>query len=272
MNKSTLSFLFTRVKKQELTKEEAERKVCQEIFIAKIGSDKDLLRRVSFKGGLILDQLAKGERGYTKDIDFDFVKYPLSEDGLNAFFERLSPLPPYEDVKLSVDSIDDLRHKNYFGKRVTLSFSDGKITFNLNVDVGVHLPLVKGNKPFNYEIAFGGVSRLQVNPVERMIAEKLSTLSIYGTDNTRDKDVFDAYWLITRIKHDKDLVKKMLELLLVKRTHFFHNLDLAINEAAETLRDKKYFENLGKSRRNWTKEDLKTIQKTLINYLDELRF
>ncbi|MBO4540475.1 MAG: nucleotidyl transferase AbiEii/AbiGii toxin family protein [Bacilli bacterium] len=267
MNKDSLHFLYTRIKKQSLTKEEAERKVCQEVFIAKIGSDKELLQRASFKGGLILDKLAKGKRGYTKDIDFDFVKYPLSDEGLQDFFARLSPLPPYENITIGVDSIEDLRHKNYFGKRVTLSFSDGNETFALIVDVGVHLPLLKGNKPLDYEIAFGGSTHLSVNPVERMIAEKLSTFSIYGTDNTRDKDLFDAYWLITRVKHDKALTYKMLESLLVRRTHFFKTLDDARREAIETLRDKEYIESLQRSRRNWSGDSTEKVLETVIEYL-----
>ena len=44
MTKENLGYLYTRVKKPSLSKEEAERKVCQEVFIAKLGSDAELLR------------------------------------------------------------------------------------------------------------------------------------------------------------------------------------------------------------------------------------
>jgi len=270
MTKENLRYLYTRVKKPSLSKEEAERKVCQEVFIAKLGSDAELLRRISFKGGLILDQLSKGKRGYTKDIDFDLVKYPLSDEGLRSFFLRLSPLPPYENIAIAVSTIEELRHKNYEGKRVTLVFSDEKDAFSLTVDIGVHLPLFKGNKPLDYEIVFGGMTRLSVNPVERMIAEKLSTFAIYGTDNTRDKDLFDAYWLITHIQHDKTMVAKMLEALLVRRTHFFKTLDLAIDEAIDALHDKTYAKALGGSRKNWTGEDATKVIDAVVAYLEKL--
>jgi len=269
MNDS-LKFLFTRLKRPTLTKEETERKVCQEVFIAKIGSDSELSRRVSFKGGLILDQLAKGKRGYTKDIDFDLVKYPLSEQGLKDFFGRLSSLSPYGNISIEVSKIEDLRHKNYFGKRVTLSFLDGESDFHLTVDVGVHLPLLKGNRPLDYEIAFGGSSRLFVNPVERMIAEKLSTFAIYGTDNTRDKDLFDAYWLIVNIRHDQASVRRMLEELLVRRSHFFKSLDLAMAEARATLSDRQYSAMLKSSRKNWTGKDVSEVISVVIAYLNRL--
>ena len=267
MNNETLKFLFSRIKKPGLTKEEAERKTCQEIFIAKIGSDKELLRRISFKGGLILNQLAKGKRGYTKDIDFDLVKYPLSKEGLEDFVAHLSPLAPYENISISISSIEELRHKNYFGKRVTLSFSDGQDAFPLTVDVGVHLPLLIGNKSLDYEIAFGGISRLFINPVERMIAEKLSTFAIYGTDNTRDKDLFDAYWLITNIRHKKTVVMRMFNELLIRKKRYFKTLKQALLEVANSLSDKQYVARLKTSKKNWTGISADEVIKTVIEYV-----
>ena len=264
MSTDSLKFLLSRLKKPELSKEEAERKVCQEIFIAKIGSNSYSIRRISFKGGLILDQLAKGKRGHTKDIDFDLVKYPLSDEGLKNFFDRVSPLPPYENISIKVSKIEELRHKNYAGKRVALSFSDGKDTFTLTVDVGVHRPLLKGDKLMNYEIAFGGVSRLCVNPVERMIAEKLSTFAIYGTD------LFDAYWLIINIQHDQVIVKRMLEELLIRRTHFFKTFERAKDEIIDTLVDKNYASKLESSRKNWTGHNPKDAISVVISYLTNL--
>lgn len=68
-----------------------------------------------------------------------------------------------------------------------------------------------------------------------MIAEKLSTFAIYGTDNTRDKDLFDAYWLITRIQHDKTYAKA-----------------------------------LGGSRKNWTGGGATKIIDAVVAYLEEL--
>ena len=84
MNTQKLKFLYTRIKSSDLTKEQAESKVCQEILISLIGNNKEISKRVAFKGGVVIDKLAKGKRGYTKDIDFDFIKYPLSDEGKHS--------------------------------------------------------------------------------------------------------------------------------------------------------------------------------------------
>ena len=85
--KQSLHFLYTRIKKSNITKEQAESKVCQEILISKIAADTFLKKKVAFKGGIIIDAIANQKRGYTKDIDFDLIKYPLSKDSLSSLKE-----------------------------------------------------------------------------------------------------------------------------------------------------------------------------------------
>ena len=267
MRTETLKSLYSRIKKAGLTKEQTEPKVCQEVFVAKVGSDLELSKRVCYKGGLILNSLSGGARGYTKDIDFDFVKYPLSDEGLVSFFERLSSLSPYENIRIRIESIADLRHRNYRGKRVWLRFEDGEDSFVLLVDIGVYLPLLRKNRLIEYELAFGGKTTMLVNPIERTVSEKLSVFAIYGTDNTRDKDLFDAYWLIERFDHDRSVVAKMLYEVLVRRGHFFKNFDLAKAEMVATLSDKGYRKTLLASRKNWMEKPLDEVLRTVIAYI-----
>lgn len=269
MEKS-LKFLYSQIKKPEYTKEQIESKVCQEIFIMKLGSSELKSKRVAFKGGLILDSLAKGERGYTKDIDFDLIKFPLSKEGVSSFIDNLNEVDIYKNIRIEIEKEEELRHKHYKGKRLTLSFSDGKNKFNLMLDVGIYIPIIKKNISYNYQIAFGGVTKILVNPIERILAEKLSTFAIYGTDNARYKDLFDSYYVIKRFQFDKSLVKKILNILLVTKTHYFKKIDLALLEIKETLKNKKYVLELNKSTRNWTKEPVKEVIDCILMFLEDL--
>ena len=187
MKKQTLKFLYARLKTLQLSREQAESKVCQEIFISKISANNEIRDKVVFKGGIIIDSLAKGKRGYTKDIDFDLIKYPLSNNGLSSFIEILNNSDSYQNIKISINVFQELRHKHYKGKRLLLEFYDGTDSFHLTVDVGVYLPIVKKNKLYEYAISFGESATILVNPIERIVAEKLSTFAIYGDDNTRTK-------------------------------------------------------------------------------------
>lgn len=265
----SLKFLYQRIKKPNLTKEQAESKVCQEIFIMKIGSSKLMNKRVAFKGGLIIDSLAKGARGYTKDIDFDFIHYPLSMKGLDTFIKDLNGTDVFSNITISIYSVEDLRHKNYQGKRINLVFSDSKSKFYLLVDIGVYLPIIKKNNAYKYEIAFGGVSSILVNPIERMLAEKLSTFAIYGTDNTRAKDLFDAYWIITQYQFNKDIVFQILKIILVNRNHYFKAVSYGKKAIVDTLKNSNFKKVLATSRRNWTNVTLTEVFKVVIEFIQK---
>ena len=265
-----LKFLYTRIKSPDLTKEQAESKVCQEILISLIGNNKEISKRVAFKGGVVIDKLAKGKRGYTKDIDFDFIKYPLSDEGINDFFIQLNESNLYPNIKLNPISINDLRHKNYLGKRVLIRFYDGESSFFLTVDIGVYIPLFKKNLSLEYELKFGNKTSILINPIERIIAEKISTFAIYGLDNTRTKDLFDAYYLIHSFDFDSECVTKMLTQILVLKGHYYKTFEQATQSIVSTLDNSTYKKELIKSDKNWIDEPTETIIENIKAFLLKL--
>ena len=271
MNTQSLKFLYTRIKNPNLTKEQTESKVCQEILISLIGNNEEISKRVAFKGGVVIDSLAKGKRGYTKDIDFDFIKYPLSDEGINKFFNQINESNFCPNIMVNPTLISDLRHKNYLGKRVLLKFSDGESSFFLTVDIGVYVPLFKKNSLLDYELKFGNKTNITVNPVERIIAEKLSTFAIYGTDNTRTKDLFDAYFLLDSFDFDSGCVAKMLNKLLVSKGHYYKTFEQAIQSIANTLNDKSYKKELEYSDKNWIGKPVESIINSVQSLLLSLR-
>ena len=270
MKEQTLKFLYTRLKKPELTKEQAQSKVCQEILISKIGNNPNLVKKVAFKGGIIIDSLSHGKRGFTKDIDFDLINYPLSNEGLNDFINQLNEVDSFEEIKIIIKEIQELRHKNYQGKRLLLLFKDKENAFELTTDIGVSRPSFKKETIYEYKIAFGNETSLFIDPIERMIAEKLSTFAIYGTDNTREKDLFDAYFLIKTFAFEKEIVKKILENNLIKRKAFFKDFIHIIDSINKTINDSLYKKVLENSKRNWIEEDIKTVIIEIETFLKSL--
>ena len=267
----SLKFLYSRIKKPTLSKQQTQSKVCQEIFISKIGSHQNLSSKIVFEGGLIVDALSKGKRGYTKDIDFDFIKYPLSNESISLFVDELNESNDFRNIKIEIESIDELRHKNYHGKRVLLRFFDESDAFHLTIDVGVHLPLIVKNATFKYDVAFGYKTKILINPIERMIFEKVSTFAIYGTDNTRDKDYFDLFYLLTTFTYSPIIVSKMMKRELVVKKHYYHSLKEMVNAIKQTLLDKTYQAFLSNSQKNWLNSDFETTNKEVLSFLDKLK-
>ena len=197
----------------------------------------------------------------------------MSNDGIIDFFNIISKKPPYKNIAIEVETISDLRHKNYLGKRVNLLFRDNKDAFHLVVDIGVFLSLFRKNIEIEYELKLGNKTNIFINPVERIVAEKLSTFAIYGTDNTRDKDLFDAYFFLVSYTIDLQLVKKMLTTILVKKNHYYKTFKNAATAIIDTLTNKRYVKFLNDSEKNWTDvpasiviEKIKGLLQNLISF------
>lgn len=265
----SLKFLFSRLHKEGMTIDQRKGIVCQEVFISKVSGTDFLNNKIVFKGGIVLNSMSHGERGYTKDIDFDFVKYPLSEEGINDFIIKLNETSVYPNIRVSLTSMKDLRQRNYFGKRVTLSFSDGIDEYPFVVDIGVYKSLLKRNRTYLCETNFGEKKKIIINSNERIIAEKLSTFAIYGTDNTRFKDLFDAYWLISNVKYDDKTISTMLK-KINRRGHYYDDFNQFKKALKETLSNKKYVSTIEKLGRNWLNVSLKEVLSMVIYFLEHL--
>ena len=71
-----------KIKNEGYSEANAEAKLCQDIIISAI-SKSSLNRNVTIKGGVVMRSLSGEIRRATQDIDLDFIRYSISEEGLN---------------------------------------------------------------------------------------------------------------------------------------------------------------------------------------------
>ena len=246
-------------------------KVCQDILISKLTDVDFFSSHVVFKGGVVMYELTKGARGYTKDIDFDFIRYPLSIPGIKDFVNELNQSKRFENITIQIESINDLHHVNYHGKRVLLHFVDQqKTTLPLMVDIGIHVdrigvPLIKPYEVRLTNETFGIV----IDANELSIVEKLTGFALYGTDNLRIKDLFDLYWRIMYFDYEPMKVKAILDERLVF-SGLFKTRGLAIREIINTLRNKAYIADM-KKEKNWTNQSVESICRVVIDFVEQLQ-
>lgn len=67
----------------------ATARVCQDVILKKIVATSQE-ENISVKGGVLLCAYSGDARRATRDIDLDFVRYPLSEEGIRRFFNALN--------------------------------------------------------------------------------------------------------------------------------------------------------------------------------------
>lgn len=74
---------------------------------------------VTVKGGVVMQQVSGDVRRATRDVDLDFVRYPMTVEGIRAFLHALYQSGSGVALEV-VGPIVDLKHQDYHGKRVNL--------------------------------------------------------------------------------------------------------------------------------------------------------
>ena len=192
----------------------ATARACRDVVLTLISASR-MADHVTVKGGVVMQQISGDRRRTTRDIDLDFVRYPMTDEGIRAFIRTLCPADV--DVRLEIAGpIDDLKHQGYHGKRVHLRVTDSTGTsMETKLDLGVHdkLPLEQKELWFDTALQDEGVA-LMANSKEQVCAEKLRSLMRIGAASTRFKDVFDVYYLLCREGVDADALDRAMRVLV----------------------------------------------------------
>lgn len=230
----------------------ATARTCRDVVLTLISAS-HMADHVTVKGGVVMQQISGDKRRATRDLDLDFVRYPMTDEGIRAFIRTLCPADV--DVRLEiVGPIDDLKHQGYHGKRVHLRVTDSTGTsMKTKLDLGVHdkLPLEQKELWFDTALQDEGVA-LMANSKEQVCAEKLRSLMHIGAASTRFKDVFDVYYLLCREGVDADALDRAMRVLVYDADDMRENSPAdAYARLSRVLNDRRFLRNLSNARNNW---------------------
>ena len=246
----------------------AEAKVCQDIVLKAI-SKGPLKRNVTIKGGVVMRSITGNVRRATRDLDLDFIKYPLTDSAIDDFIRKLNVI---EGISIKrAGEIEELKQQDYHGKRVYVDISDENgHTISSKIDLGVHNRLEIEQETFCFDIAFDdeGASLL-INTQEQMLAEKLRSLLRFGAISTRYKDIYDMYYHCDHVDR-----AKLMECLNI---YIFNDEKMRENSVADilkrvtrTFKDPVFKNSTDKSDRRWVDEDIDFIMNHILEFLKSL--
>lgn len=174
------------------------KKLYLERFLARLARS-DYSDKLIFKGGNLLGYYLEIGR-QTIDLDFLMTKIKAEEPAVKKAFEDIARTKSDDGFEMSFVRIENLEqaHMNYPGFRVILNIKliDGKLTDNLQIDVGVGDKVEAETLSIDlltYKSAplFEESVSLLVYPAESIFAEKLETVASKGSINSRMKDFHD---------------------------------------------------------------------------------
>ena len=164
------------------------------------------------KGGLLLSAIFGDERRTTQDMDTMLKGIPLDAKTLEKIIKEIISIDGKDGITFEIVNIKDIRLiDKYGGLKVKLIGYKEHLRVPLAIDVTVGDPITPKELKFKYKCMFDDsyINIMAFNK-ETIIAEKFETFITDNIMNTRAKDFYDLYILLTRFYNDinkDDLVK-----------------------------------------------------------------
>ncbi|MCF0112472.1 MAG: nucleotidyl transferase AbiEii/AbiGii toxin family protein [Bacilli bacterium] len=249
----------------------AESKACQDVILRNI-SRSGYKDKVAVKGGVVMQSLSHSKRRATRDLDFDFIHYPLTKRTILDFLDEIS------DDEFSIfgkeEDIEELQQQDYHGLRVYADIQDSTgARLRIKLDVGVHKHLKAKQTEYIFDIdSFEGGVSLLVNTPEQIFTEKLKSLLRHGFRSTRYKDVFDLYFLISNHRLKKKNLKGLIKEFIFDDPEMRENTIAEIaDRVSRTFQNSEYAKKIGGAKAAWLDVEPNDAMKGLLVYFESLQ-
>lgn len=260
--------LSNSIKNEGYQGEYIDAKLCQDIILLLI-SKSIYASNITIKGGVVLRSISDNTRRATLDIDLDFIRYPLTDEGISNFINSLNGIM---GIRINIiGKPEELKHEDYDGKRVYINIED---SFNnklaSKIDVGVHkyIDLAQEEHCFDFSFDSGGATLL-INSKEQILVEKLRSILRFGPLSTRYKDIYDIYYL-SSIVNKKKIIKTLKILIFDDDKMKENNINDVIERLESTFDNKTYIERLSLSDKNWLGVSINNVIDEIIKFFGSL--
>ena len=151
------------------------------------------------KGGTLVSAMVGLDNRSTMDVDTTIKNLPLSVESARQIIDRILSVQIDDAMGFEIKSIDTIMDESdYSGVRVMLDAKLETMHTPLKIDLTTGDVITPKEVEYSFTLLFEdrSISVLAYN-LETVLAEKLETLLVRGTANTRMRDFYDIYALET---------------------------------------------------------------------------
>ena len=166
------------------------------------------------KGGLFLFSMTGFIGRPTRDIDF--LAYQISNDmeSIKEIFKNICKIEYNDSVVFDSNSVlvEEIRKEvEYKGVRVRLTGHLGKAKEMLWVDIGFNDIVVPGVITADYPVLLDmDYPKIKMYSFESVVAEKFEAIVSLGELNSRMKDFYDIFILLSKKKFNRDILQNAI--------------------------------------------------------------
>lgn len=170
------------------------------------------------KGGAFIYAFSKEKSRPTKDIDFLGKNIANDETTLIAIFKEICQIKyPNDGVSFDFENITSeiiTENKTYPGIKlgITAYFEVNKLKSpNISIDIGFGDFITPEPKDIEYPTFLEmDAPKIKAYSIETVIAEKFAAMIDLGESNSRMKDFYDVYKILSSPEYDKDILQEAI--------------------------------------------------------------
>ena len=198
------------------------------------------------KGGMLVAALVGLDNRATMDLDTTLKNLPLTPESIEKSLNEIFEIDLQDDVIFKLKGVSPIREDDiYGGYRVALDAIYETIITPMTIDISTGDVITPNAVKFNFAGIFDEELKFELwaYNIETVLAEKVETILRRNVFNTRPRDFYDTYILITTQEFDKKLFDEALEKTIEHR-----GTRNQINDYMDTL---TIIENSEDLRRMW---------------------
>lgn len=157
----------------------------------------------------------------TRDMDASLKSLPLERDNVLKIFEEILNIDTGDNLKYEILGIKDIRQEDeYGGFQINILGILDNIKINMFIEISTGDVITPKEVEFDYRCIFEEKTiPIFAYTIETIIAEKFETFIVRSITNTRLKDYYDLYILISQNFEDidKSILKEAIENTFKKR-------------------------------------------------------
>ena len=233
------------------------------------------------KGGALLYAYDQVVSRPTLDVDFLIKNMSNDKEHIKAVFKDILSISFADDaLTFDVDNMtveDIMEEKIYHGIRLNVTAVMDGMKQPLSIDVGFGDVTIPSPHTLAYPVILDEMPAFSVNAysLETVVAEKFQTMITLSTYNSRMKDFYDLYTILSsQALNEDDLIEAVRATFANRNTHYTENHQLFKEDFfRDSIKMKQWNDFLKKIKYNGTLsfEDVgKCIQKEMIPYWEAI--
>ena len=182
------------------------------------------------KGGLLLSSIMGIKTRTTMDMDTCIKGINLTDEQLYRVLNEILNIDINDGIKFEIRNSEPIKEDDdYSGLKYNILAILDNLRVNLSIDIATGDVITPNEIEYEYKMMFEDRSlKIMTYNIESIIAEKFQTVISRGILNSRMKDYYDLYYLVTYKDFSRENIKIAIKKTFAQRQTSLENISETI--------------------------------------------